>query len=34
LVGISCVGKSSIGKLLAEELGFSFVTVQPLSMSA
>ena len=24
LVGISCVGKSSIGKLLAEELGFSF----------
>ena len=24
LVGIGCVGKSSIGKLLAEELGFSF----------
>ncbi len=24
LVGISCVGKSTIGKILAEELGFSF----------
>ncbi len=24
LVGISCVGKSTIGKMLAEKIGFSF----------